>query len=261
MEIVISALLTLGIIGAIFGIVLTIADKKFAVEIDPRVSKIKDLLGGANCGACGFAGCDAFAEAVVSGEAKPNGCPAANAELIGKVMGVDVKQGEKMVARVLCQGTEGIAKSRFEYDGYASCKVAASFSGGPKLCRFACIGLGDCMKVCGFDAISIKNGVAHINEKKCVGCGNCINACPRGAIKLEPADTRVLVFCRNSDTGRVARTQCMKACIACQRCIKECKYDAISIVDGYARIDTTKCTRCGECAKVCPCGCIVDITI
>lgn len=261
MEIILYAFLTLGVLGAIFGIVLTIADKKFAVEIDPRIEKVKELSGGANCGACGFAGCDAFAEAVVTGEAKPTACPAANAEAIGKVLGIEVEQGEKKVARVLCQGVEGIAKERFEYDGYQSCKVAVSFSGGPKLCNFACVGLGDCTKVCNFDAITIHSGVAKINEKKCVGCGNCIEACPRNTIRLEPLDTRVLVFCRNSNTGRIARTQCMKACIACGRCVKECKYDAISVYDGYAHIDTEKCTRCGECAKVCPCGCIVDITL
>ncbi len=248
----------LGVMGLLFGIMLTVADKKLAVQVDPRIAAIRELLGGANCGACGYAGCDAFAEAVVNGEAKPAGCPAGNAEAIAEVMGVTAEVGEKMVARVICQGTEGIAKERYEYDGYRSCAVAASMAGGPKLCRFACVGLGDCEQVCAFGAISVQNGVAVVDEEKCVACGNCVSKCPRSAIKLLPADQKVMVLCRNSDSGREARAACMKACIACGRCVKECQYGAIIVENGFARIDVDKCTRCGACAKVCPCGCILD---
>ncbi|MEG1548413.1 MAG: RnfABCDGE type electron transport complex subunit B [Clostridia bacterium] len=258
---VILALGILGVMGLIFGAVLSAADKKLAVHVDPRIQQIRDYLGGANCGACGYAGCDAFADAVVRGDAKPTGCPASGsdaAEQIGLVMGISVERSEKVVARVICQGTSGIAKDRYDYDGYRSCVVAASIAGGPKVCRFSCIGLGDCAQACAFGAINMENGIARIDEKKCVGCGNCIDKCPRSAIRLLPTDHKVLVLCRNSDTGRDARDACMKACIACSRCVKECQYDAIIVENGFARIDANKCTRCGACAKVCPCGCIVD---
>ncbi len=251
----------LGAVGLVFGMILTVADKKLKVETDPRISEVRNLLGGANCGACGFAGCDAFAEAVVLGNAKPGACPAANAEAIGAVMGVKVEQGEKMVARVICQGHSGVATQRYEYDGYRSCATAAGVAGGPKECRYACIGLGDCVRVCSFGAITMENGIAKIDEDKCVACGNCVSKCPRSAISIIAADTKVLVLCRNSDVGRVARASCMKACIACQRCVKTCKYGAITVENGYAKIDPEKCTRCGECAKVCPCGCIVDYSV
>ena len=226
---VVLALGVLGVVGLIFGILLEVADKKLAVEVDPRISKVGEALGGANCGACGYAGCAALAEAIVSGEAKPNACPA--------------------------------AKERYKYDGYTSCATAASMAGGPKECAYACIGLGDCMRVCSFGAISMNNGIASIDPNVCVACGNCEKACPRSAIRIIPAETKVLVLCRNKDIGRVARAACMKACIGCGRCVKECKYGAIAVEDGYARIDPEKCTRCGACAKVCPCGCIIDYSV
>ena len=260
----IYAFVILGGLGLVFGLVLTFADKKFHVDVDERVQQVREQLGGANCGACGFAGCDAFAEAVVNGTAKPNGCSpagAAAAEEIGRIMGVSVEVGEKMVARVICQGNNGVAKERYEYDGYESCAVATGIAGGPKLCRFSCIGLGDCVKACAFDAITVEHGLAIIDDSKCVACGNCVDKCPRSAISLVPADYKVIVMCRNSDSGREARAACMKACIACGRCVKECQYDAIVVENGFARIDGEKCTRCGACAKVCPCGCIADYDV
>lgn len=248
----------LGIIGLIFGILLEVADKKLAVEVDERITKVTEALGGANCGACGYAGCSAFAEAVVNGEAKPTACAAADMAAIGEALGIEIDAGEKMVARVICQGHSGVAKERYKYDGYMSCATAAAMSGGPKDCAYACIGLGDCMRVCSFGAISMNNGIAEIDPNVCVACGNCEKACPRSAIRIIPAETKVLVLCRNKDTGRAARAACMKACIGCGRCVKECKYGAIVVEDGYARIDAQKCTRCGDCAKVCHCGCIID---
>lgn len=253
---IIKAVLVVGVLGLVFGIGLSIAHKKLYVKVDPRIEQVKEYLGGANCGACGYAGCDAFAEAAVEGRAKPSGCPAGNAKAIGKILGVDVEAAEPKVARLICQGSDGVAKERFEYDGYQSCRVAASIAGGSKLCRYACLGFGDCIPYCAFGAISVKDGVAVFDAEKCTGCGACVSACPRSAIALMPEDSKVIVRCRNSDVARVARAVCMKACIGCGRCTKECKYDAIHVENGFARIDAAKCTRCGECAKVCPCGCI-----
>ena len=256
---IVYALGILGVLGLIFGAVLGVADRAFHVEVDPRVDQVRGVLGGANCGACGFAGCDAFAEAVVRGEAKPNGCPAGGAkaaEAIGEIMGLAVEAQSPVVARVICRGVDGIAKERFEYDGYHSCRVAAGIAGGPKLCRFACLGLGDCMDKCRFNAITMKDGIANINPDVCVGCGACVAECPRNAIRMMPKDAKTIVRCRNSDSGREARAACMNACIACKRCEKNCKYDAIHVDNGFAVIDYDKCTRCGECAEICPCNCI-----
>lgn len=256
---ILLALLVLGVLGLVFGAVLGVADKKFYVKVDERVKKVRECLGGANCGACGFAGCDAFAEAVVAGEAQPNGCPAGGAktaEAIGEIMGLSVETSAPVVARVLCNGTIGRAKERYEYDGYQSCRVAAGLAGGPKLCRFSCIGFGDCADKCNFNAITMVDGIAHIDEDHCVGCGACVKECPRNAIALLPKDAKHYVLCRNSDTGRDARAACMSACIACQRCVKTCQHDAIKVENGYAAIDYDKCTRCGDCAAVCPCKCI-----
>lgn len=256
---IVYALLILGALGLVFGAVLGVADKKFHVETDARVDQVRAALGGANCGACGFAGCDAFAEAVVAGTAKPNGCPAggpAAAKAIGEALGITVEATAPMVAKVLCQGTSGVAKDRYLYDGYKSCRVAASVAGGPKECRFACIGLGDCADVCAFNGITMEDGVARINEALCHGCGACVERCPRSAIQLFSVDAQINVRCRNSDVARVARAVCMKACIGCGRCVKECQYGAIQVEGGFAHIDTQKCTRCGACAAVCPCKCI-----
>ncbi len=229
------------------------------MEVDARVEAIREALPGANCGACGFVGCDAFAAAVANGEAPPNGCipgGATSAAAIADILGVEVVAQERKIARIICQGTESVAKDRYVYDGYRSCSVAASLAGGPKQCRFACIGLGDCAFHCKFDAITMKDGLAVIDEALCTGCGTCVDVCPRSVISLKSEGARVLVRCRNADVAREARNVCQRACIACGRCTKECKHDAIVVEGGFARIDPEKCTKCGECVPVCPCKCI-----
>lgn len=251
--------LFLAVLGLAFGALLSYASKKFYVEIDPRIEQVRACCAGAGCGACGYVGCDQFAEAVVAGKAPVDGCkPGGNecSHAIAEIMGVQAEDHEPLVARVICQGSTATAKERYIYNGIPSCRVAAGIAGGPKQCRFSCMGLGDCMAKCAFGAISMEQNLCVIDEDKCTGCGACVEECPRSVTQLLPKSKMVYVRCRNSDTARMARDVCMTACIACGRCKKACQYDAIVVEGGFAHIDPEKCTRCGECSKVCPCHCI-----
>ncbi len=254
---VIIAVLVLGTIGLIFGIVLSAADKKLAVPTDERWDKLNSELGGANCGACGYAGCAAYAEAILSGKAPITKCPSANMEAIAATMGVKVEPETPKKAFVRCQGNEGNTRERYIYEGYQSCATAASMAGGPKMCCYACIGLGDCVKVCPFNAIQIKNGVAIVDDFRCVGCGLCVQYCPRKVIDLIRADSKAHVKCNNGVLGRTTRNNCIKVCIACGACVKKCPEQAIRIENGHAVIDDEKCNGCLICASVCPNWCIV----
>lgn len=262
---ILYALGVLLFLGLIFGVALSIAAKKFAVKQDERVGRIKDTLGGANCGACGFAGCDAFAEAVVKGSASVDGCIAGGnkcARKIAEIMGVTAGDNKVIkVARARCQGTCDHVSLRYHYNGVQTCRAAASISGGPKLCEFACLGYGDCMSRCKFGAISIRDGVAEIDDTKCTGCGVCAETCPHDIISLIPRDRTVVVLCRNKATGKIARSQCKTACIGCKRCEKACPSDAIRVVDGVAEINPDTCTRCGACVDTCPSHCIVNLYV
>ncbi len=260
--VILYATLVLGGLGVLFGAVLSFADKVFAVPLDERVAKVREALPGANCGACGFAGCDAFAQAVVEGNAKVTGCAPGglkSARAIASIIGEEIEATTPLVAKVICQGEAGVSKHRYDYEGYRSCQMASSMVGGPKKCPYACVGLGDCVAICPFGALKVENGLARVDESKCTACGKCAAICPRHSIQLQPREATVVVRCQNRDSGRQAREECMQACIACKRCVKECKVDAIAVEDGYARIDPSKCTRCGDCAKVCPCRCITVV--
>ncbi len=256
---ILYAVAALGGIAVVFGLALTFAAKQFAVPVDERVAQIREALPGANCGACGFAGCDAFAEAVAGGRAPTGGCAPggqASATAIAAIVGGEAQVMEPMVAKLICQGETGVSRERYEYDGMRSCKMASDTAGGPKKCPYACIGLGDCVQVCAFGALHVENGVVIVDEEKCTACGLCEATCPRHSIQLRPKDANIIVRCQNHDSGRMAREECLKACIACKRCEKACQFDAIHVNDGVALIDNVKCTRCGECVKVCPMNCI-----
>ena len=258
---VLYAIIALGGLGILFGLVLGVADKKFSVEVDERVSAVRSVVAGANCGACGYAGCDAYAAAVVKGEAKANACTpggAQTAKAIAAIMGVDAETLEPMVARVRCQGTCENVSPRYEYAGLPSCRAASGIAGGPNACEFGCVGLGDCLNRCPFGAISLKDGVAVIDDEICTGCGVCVATCPRGIIQMLPKNQTIVVMCRNKAIGRIARLQCKTACVGCKRCEKQCPSDSIHVVDGVALIDESTCTCCGACILVCPMHCIVN---
>lgn len=260
MEIVIWSVAVLAGLGIIFGAGLGIASKKLAIKVDERVEAVRELLPGANCGGCGFPGCDGFAAAVVAGEAQPGGCSACSQEKlaeIGEVLGVAVEAGKKKVARLLCQGSAEHCKDKTEYDGVPDCKAAALVASGFKMCRVACLGLGTCAQVCPFGAIAVENGIAVIDEEKCTGCGKCAEECPRSCIALLEQDATTYAACRNQDKGKAVLSVCTSGCISCKLCEKTCPEKAITMQDNLPVIDYEKCTGCGLCAQKCKPGCIV----
>ena len=253
---IISAVIVLGVLGAAFGAILAFASKIFAVEVDPKQAAVRECVAGANCGGCGFPGCDGYAAAVAKGEAPVNKCVAAGPEAakkIAEIMGVSAGDSVKMVAFVPCSGAEGVARKRFNYTGPQNCQAAMLFGGKSNMdCRFACIGLGNCVNACKFDAMHIVNGVAKADREKCVGCGACTNACPKKIVKLIPYDQKVMVACSSHDKGPVLNKICDAGCIGCMKCQRECPAEAITVKDFLASVDTSKCVQCGHCADICP---------
>lgn len=253
-EILIPVLILSGM-GLIFGIMLGIAAKIFAVKKDERIEKIEEILPGANCGGCGFAGCSGYASAVVNDGAAVNLCSAGGndaAKKIGEIMGVEVKEGEVKVARVFCSGAFDKASIKLEYKGTKDCFAAKRMAGGPKECQYGCIGLGSCVSVCKFDAIHIKDGVAVVDEEKCVACGACVKKCVQNLIKLVPKNKKHGVLCSNHDRGAVAKNLCAVSCVGCKLCEKNCPEGAITMVDNLSVVDYEKCVDCGICAEKCP---------
>ena len=256
MEYVLYAVLVLGIMGAAFGAILAVASKIFYVEVDPKQAAVRECLAGANCGGCGFAGCDGYAAAVAKGEAPVNKCVAAGeagAAKIAEIMGVSAGESVKMVAFVPCSGTDDKAVKRFNYKGPQNCQAAMLFGGKSNMdCRFACIGLGNCVNACQFGAMHIENGVAKVDREQCVGCGNCVNACPKKIVKLIPYDQYCMPACSSCDKGAVVMKACDAGCIGCMKCQKECPADAIVVENNLAKINVSKCVQCGHCADICP---------
>lgn len=247
--------LIIGAMGLIFGILLGVASKIFAVKTDERVPKIIEVLPGANCGGCGFAGCAAYANALVGGGVKTNMCPVggeAAAVKIAEILGVEAEIKEKMVARVLCAGTPELALQKYIFDGPLDCHSAARLGGGEKMCAHGCLGLGSCVKVCQFDAISVDSGVAVVDVEKCVACGACAAECPKNVIKILPAKSKYTITCKSVEKGKLTRHDCKVGCIGCGICAKACPKEAITVTDNLAVIDPTKCVNCGICATKCP---------
>lgn len=248
-------ILALAGMGVLFGVLLGVSAKIFKVEQDERVPQIVEALPGANCGGCGFAGCSAFAQAVVDGQAKANGCPVGGEKsgaAIAAIMGVELEQGEKKVARVLCSGTHAVASTKYIYDGITDCNAAYRYGGGEKTCLYGCTGYGSCVRACMFDAIHVIDGVARVDSEKCTACGKCVEACPKHIIELVPAGQQTFVMCRSREKGAVIKDICKAGCIGCKICEKNCAYGAITVEDNIARIDYSKCTNCGVCVAKCP---------
>jgi Na+-translocating ferredoxin:NAD+ oxidoreductase RNF subunit RnfB len=253
---VVTAVASIGGMGVVFGGFLGYASKIFAVEVDPKVSKIQSVLPGANCGGCGYPGCAGCATAIAEGKAPVNACPVGGAKvaaLVGEIMGVSAEESEPQVAFVKCNGTCNNAKMKYEYKGISDCAFEAQLSGGgAKGCAYGCLGLGNCVKVCAFGALSIKDGVAVVDEEKCVACGKCLEACPKGLIQFKPKNKKTAVRCSSKDFGKEVIANCSTGCIGCGICEKNCKFDAIHVENNLAVIDYTKCKDCGLCAMKCP---------
>lgn len=245
----------LAALGAFFGILLAVASRVFAVKVDERVPQIRDALPGANCGGCGYSGCDALAAAIVEGRAPCGACPVGGDEAAAKiatVMGVTAEKQVRMRALVMCMGNHENASKKYMYEGVNDCLAATRLSGGDKACAFGCLGLGSCVAVCKFDAVALQNGVAAVDPEKCSGCGACVGACPKKLIRLIPYDTPFAVACASRDKGAVVNKQCKVGCIGCMQCQRVCEAQAITVKDALAEIDHAKCIGCGKCVEKCP---------
>ena len=243
------------VIGIIVGYGLVYTSRKFHVEVDEREAAVRAVLPGNNCGACGFAGCDAMAAAIAKGEAPVNGCPVGGApvaEQIGAIMGQNADAMERKVAFVRCKGSCQYTGTEGNYIGEADCRTASL--GGIRFnsCDYGCRGLGSCVKVCPEQAIRVVDGVAVVNRNRCVGCGLCVKTCPKGLIELVPESKHVAVQCSNRDKGPTVKMVCSAGCIGCMLCTRICQHDAIHVENNLARVDYEKCVQCGACVGKCP---------
>lgn len=252
---ILIATITVGIIGLLIGILLIVVDKKFKVEVDEVEIAVREFLPGNNCGACGYAGCDAMAAAIVKGEAPVNGCPVGGApvaEQIAKIMGVEAEEAERKVAFVKCSGTCEKAVKKCNYIGIPDCQSAAGAGLSPWACDYGCFGFGSCAAVCPFDAIHVIDGVAVVDREKCRACGKCIAVCPKHLIELIPDKAAYAVSCSNKDRGPAVKSVCTSGCIGCKLCEKQCEHDAVHVEDNLAVINQEACAGCGKCAEKCP---------
>lgn len=259
MNSILLALIFFAVLGGVLGFLLALFDKKMKVEEDPRIKEVTELLPGANCGGCGYAGCSGLACAIVEGKAPITKCAAVSDENVSKIaviMGIEAGNRQKMRALVLCSGAKSCSVQKYDYVGIDDCVAAAKLHGGSRLCPNGCIGLGTCIRSCKFDAISVKDGVAVVNPRKCTGCGACVVSCPKHLIKLIPASAKYWVACNSPDKGVVVREYCEAGCIACGLCRRNCPNDAIIKQGFLEEIDYSKCVNCGICAEKCPRGVI-----
>lgn len=253
---IITAVIALCIIAVIIGLVLSIAEKVFHVEVDEKELAIRDELPGSNCGGCGFAGCDACAKAIAEGNAAVSACPVGGmpvAQKIAEIMGQEVGEMERKVAYVKCDGTSEKRESDYNYFGIDSCVYAAKMPGSsPYSCKYGCLGFGSCVKECDQNAIRIINKKAVVDEDLCIACGKCLKACPHDLIELIPAKSKYRVQCSSCSRGKDVKNACTAGCIGCGMCARNCPSEAIVFENNIARIDQSKCTGCGLCAEKCP---------
>lgn len=247
------------VLGLLAGLLLSAAQKVFAVKTDERVEQVREALPGVNCGVCGFSGCDEYAAIIVSDDVPINRCVPGGektARQIGEIVGKTADDIARKAAVVACCGHSEATGEKYEYAGTKSCAACAPFYGGNGDCRFACLGFGDCVNACQFGAVSLQNGVAVVDNAKCTGCMMCAAACPKGIIQEKGQQDAFVVQCSNRDPGKKTRMVCKNGCIACKICEKNCPSGAIHVDDNMAVIDYEVCTGCGICSEKCPSHCI-----
>lgn len=252
----IEGILVVSGIGLVAGVLLVVASKFMFVPTDETATDIRACLPGANCGACGYVGCDDYAAKLASGEEHhtnlciPGGDNAARK--IAEVLGVEFEDVKEMRSVVICSGNYDTSEYIMDYQGPKTCKACNSFYQGRRSCSHGCLGYGDCVAACRFGALSIRNGLAVVDRSLCTGCGACAKACPNNLFRMLPDTSLVYVGCSSHDKGAYTRKVCKAGCIGCMKCQKTCEFGAIAVVENLAQIDPEKCTNCGKCAEVCP---------
>jgi RnfABCDGE-type electron transport complex B subunit len=284
---VLIPVLVVGSIGLFFGLGLSIASKKLHVHVDPRIDRLLGALPNANCGACGYPGCSAFAKAVAEGKANPSGCipgGSKSAHDIAEIMGTEATSAQPMMAVVHCKGGKKEALDRGIYQGIEDCNAAVLSGNGAKVCMDGCLGLGTCVKACPFGALRInENGVAEVDAQKCTGCEKCVATCPRNVISMIPKLHKIYLACNNHERGAKVKKYCSAGCTACTLCVKATPSGAITMDNNLPLLDysaeenfitashkcpskcfvdlagarpkaniDSKCDGCGKCVKVCP---------
>ena len=271
MDIILIAVLALGGIGVVSAIILYFVASKFKVYEDPKIDEVEEILPSANCGGCGFPGCRAFAEATAKKAKEEKNleglfCPVGGNEVmqkVGETLGLEIEAKDPMIAVIRCNGSRANSPGKVQYEGVSSCSFAHALYTGEGGCQFGCLGLGDCVDACEFDAIhmSDERGLPEVNNK-CTACGACVEACPRDIIELRkrgPKEKRIFVSCVNKEKGAVAIKNCSVACIGCGKCEKVCEFDAITITSFLSYIDFDKCKLCRKCVEVCPTNSIWEV--
>ena len=258
----------LTVLGVLLAVILYVVAQKFKVKEDPRIDEVNAILPGANCGGCGYAGCRAFAEACVNADTLEGlSCPAGGANImneVGAYLGKTPPVTEPMIVALRCAGSCDKRAKINVYDGADSCAVSAALYAGETACSYGCLGNGDCVRACMFDALYMNpaTGLPEVNEEKCVACNACVKVCPKNILELRkkgPKGRRIFVSCANKDKGGEAKKACEAACIACTKCAKACSFEAITIADNLAYIDFNKCKLCRKCVPECPTHAILEV--
>ncbi|MBN2521905.1 MAG: Fe-S cluster domain-containing protein [Bacteroidales bacterium] len=266
--VILSTILSLSGLGTTAAIVLYFVAQKFKVKEDPRIDEVEEALPAANCGGCGFAGCRNFAEACVkSDDFEGLFCPVGGNETmsaVASILGRDAVEQDPRVAVLRCNGTCDVRPKTNQYEGPALCTIASALYGGDTGCQYGCLGFGDCVEACNFNALSmdLKTGLPVVNDANCTACGACVKACPRDLFELRKRakkDRKIYVACRNEDKGGIARKSCEVACIGCGKCVKVCPFEAITMDNNLAFIDADKCKLCRKCVPECPTNSIIEI--
>ncbi|MFO7940788.1 MAG: Fe-S cluster domain-containing protein [Bacteroidales bacterium] len=265
---IIYTIISLSAIGAVAAIILYVVAQKFKVYEDPRIDQVEEALPAANCGGCGYPGCRGFAEALVKADDLSElYCPVGGNDVmktVADILGKSVEEKDPLVAVVRCSGSPDKRKRTNEYDGATSCAIASSLYAGETGCQYGCLGLGDCVEACDFDAIHMNpvTGLPEVIDDNCTACNACVEACPNDIIELRKKnkkDRKIFVSCVNHDKGGIAKKACDVACIGCGKCVKVCPFDAITLDNFLAYIDPNKCKLCRKCVEVCPTNAILEI--